>query len=505
MSKFRSNGEGARNPNKGYPKKFTAKYGSTPRPGNADETSRMVDAAGDLSGAVPMDSPPVDTAREAATGTGDRSPQSAPDSIAGEAATSAVGSVGLSASPETQAHPALDIPRPDEATDATSTENPRSNDKVDRRAEPQTTGGFIEAFFSGKTKTLSSATAKRLAGASVAIEPSVRGRLLRDALEGDPGLEKTRKLMLLARENRTYRTLNHLLMEFCVDCVLLNPAVRTTGMKGMLFPGFDDNTSLEDAWRLLQSLGSLGAASADNASPPDTVPGVADDAQPAAAPGDQSGGAQQTKDGKDRLPGAKLVASRSRRNALLCSAIWRMHHGQTTFGEMIRSLRATVFALRERPHSLESELFEALATLPDKEDERLAYVLEWSARQQADGTTRLAEATRQADTLQLRLADTEEQFRTTLERAETLERQLEAERTARAAADRAVGVAQTHGQADLEEVRAMSLIAIRDAIAQLDVVSAALKREFPKIESARDKVDSVMDALKNANKKLEDA
>lgn len=503
MSKSRPNREGTRNPNKGYPRRVIEKYGSMLRPDNADEASRVANATDGLSNSLHMKNPAADAAREVATETQDNS--ATPDSAGTETAMAGGHRDGLPVNPENQASPAPDSPGPSEATETTTMEASPSTEKGDRRAEPQTPWEFVEAFFSGKTKTLSSANIKRMIGASDAIEPAVRGHLLRRVQEVDPSLEKTRKLMLLARENRAYRTLSHLLMEFCVECVLLNPAVRAAGMKAMLFPGFDDETSLEEAWRLLQSLNVSGPAVLDNTTQPENIPGIEATAQPTVALDDQINVTRQSKEGKDRTSGPKVAASRSRRNALLCSAIWRMHHDQTTFAETMRSLRATVFALRERPQSLESALFEAIATLPDKEDERVAYVLEWSARQQADGMNKLAEATRQAEALQSRIAAAEKQLQTTVERTEMLERHLEAERTARAAADKAVGVAQTHGQADLEEVRAMSLRAIKDAIAQLDVVSAALKRESPKVDSARDKVDSVMDALKNTNKKLEDA
>ncbi|MFP3624708.1 hypothetical protein, partial [Burkholderia sp. SIMBA_051] len=82
---------------------------------------------------------------------------------------------------------------------------------------------------------------------------------------------------------------------------LLNPAVRAKGIKAMLFPGFEDNTSLEDAWHLLQSLGGSGAASLDSGPKRDKVPSVAEETQPSIAPGEEPDGVQQTKGGKDRL------------------------------------------------------------------------------------------------------------------------------------------------------------------------------------------------------------
>ena len=505
MKKSPPNQEGRSNPNQDYPGSPSEKDGRTPSPDIAAEPTRVDDTSAELSGHRPVENPGDDAVRAVAEGTHNDSAYSPPAPAGAEADMFGGHREEKPSRERTQASPGLDSRYEGSSTEAATVEASASTNKGDRRVEPQNIAEFIDTFLSGKAKTLSSATAKRLMGASASIEPALRGQLLRRALETDPTLEKTRKLTLLARENRAYRTLSQLLMEFCVECVLLNPAVRATGMKAMLFPGFEGESSLEDAWRLLQSLSVPERLPQNNTTQTENSPDREDPARSAVATDDRASDGRGPKDGKDRTPGAKVASSRSRRNALLCSAIWRMHHGQMGFAETMRSLRATVFALRERPHSLESEVFEAIATLPEKEDERVAYVLEWSSRQQTDALNRLADAARQADTLHSRVTAAEEQLRATIERAEMLERQLEAERTARVAADRAVGVAQTHGQADLEEVRAMSLRAIRDAIAQLDVVSAALKREFPKIDSARDKVDSVMDALKSANKKLEEA
>lgn len=506
MNKTHPNQEGTRNPNNDHPGIPGENDGRTAPPNNPGESPRADGSSAEQPDHRHVENPDGDVVRPVAEGTKDsaRSPQASADVEARTSVKSVNRREEKPTGPSPEGLPGPDSRHAGDATEATATvETSPSANKSDRRVEPQNLAEFVYAFVAGKAKSLSSATAKRLMGSS-AIEPAVRGQLLRRVQEADPTLEKTRKLMLLAKENRAYRTLSQLLMEFCVECVVLNPAVRGTGMKAMLFPGFEDENNLEDAWRLLQSLG------APEQLPPDTAQSEPpleheDPARSAVTTDDRVSGGWEPKDTKERTPGAKAAASRSRRNALLSSAIWRMHHGQTNFAEMMRSLRATVFALRERPQSLESELFEAIATLPEKEDERLAYVLEWSARQQAEGLTRLAETVRQAEALQSRVTAAEEQLRGATERAAMLERQLEAERAARAAAEKAIGVAQTHGQADLEEVRAMSLRAIRDAIAQLDVVSAALKREFPKIDSARDKVDAVMDALKSTNKKLEAA
>lgn len=503
MSKPRAARKGPRNPDKGYPR-WAREEHRRPSEENipriaADETESVSEhrLTGELGAIAPSKAPSADQNQAAILPILDASAGEAIQSEGqSELSTADIKEDTLRSrdSDQPTAVPAHAVP------DATV-----SPDKREKRPEPQNVSEFIAAFFEGRTKSLSSATVKRLTNTSLVIEPAERGALLRKAQETDKSLDRTRNLMLLAKDIRGQKSLSYQLLEFCFECVLLNPSVRSNGMKTMLFPGFEDESSLEEAWRELQLLSmseqansyqhsSVGAAT-DDTGPDDTnnptleVPSTS----------------RQQKIGKEKAAGSKVATNRSRRNALLCSAIWRMHHGETTFGETMRSLRATIFALSERPVSLDTKVFEAIATLPEKEDERLAYVLEWSARQQAEAQNKLADALRQLESTHSRVSMVEEQLKMTLERADGLERQLGSERAARAASDKAVSVAQTHGQADLEEIRALSLIAIRDAIAQLDVVSVALSRELPKIDSARDKVHSVMDALKNTNTKLEEA
>ncbi|RDK09149.1 hypothetical protein DN412_17060 [Cupriavidus lacunae] len=362
---------------------------------------------------------------------------------------------------------------------------------------------FIDAFFNGKAKTLSDIVAKRLRGTTIPIPPAVRGELLRCVQEVDPVLDKTRKLMQLALENRALKTVGDILMEFCAECVLLNPAVHSNGMKALLFPGYADSTRLEDAWQGLMSLPPLSQVSNRNVTSPEEEPDAA--RQTPGTPG-ANGGARDKRKGKsDRTGPVKGLAASARRNALLCSAVWRLYHSHCTFPEMMRGLRATVFALSKRPQSLETELITAITTLSEKEDERFAYLLEWSNRLQTDSLNKLNNALRLTEELQSHITAIEQQLQSSVEHADKLESQLSEERAARAASDEALGVVKTHGQADFEELRATSLKAIRDAVAQLDVVSEALKRDVPKVESARDKIDAVMDALKVTNKKLENA
>lgn len=389
-----------------------------------------------------------------------------------------------------------------------SQEKLQDAEKFDKRSEPQNVAEFIDAFLAGKAKSLSEATARRIKGASPSIDPSLRGELLRRAQEVDGALDKSRKLMLLAKELSSHKALTYTVIEFCVDCVLMNPFVQSEGMRPVLFPGHHDACGLDDAWKKLQA---LALPSNTNPKVPDVeleTTSSTDKLDSSGAHVGQESGKANAKGGAAKAAAQRSVAalaSRVRRNALLCSAIWRVQQEQVSFPEVMRTLRATLFSLKKRPDSLEDELLEAIASLPEKEDERVAYLLEWSARQQTEAMNKFADASRQAEALSLEVDALKARLASSEERVDSLQGYLERERNARAESEKALGVAETHGQADLEELRALSLKALRDAVSQLDVVSEALKRVPPKVESALDKVDAVMDALKTTNKKLEDA
>lgn len=381
----------------------------------------------------------------------------------------------------------------------------RGGGRSDKRTEPQNLAEFIDAFLTGKVKSLSEPVARRLKSSSPQLEPAVRGDLLRRAQAVDNTLDKVRKLMLVATQLSTHKLLAHLVMDFCADCILANPFIRTGSMRPMLFPGNDDTAALEDAWAQLQTLAVPTDAHTNMVVPEG---GSADSH---GRPGSDeasviASGKETAKDGTVKAAPPRAIAAlalRSQRNALWCAAIWRVQRGQIAFAEMIRTVRATLFSLKKRPESLEDELLEALANVPDKEAEPLALLWEWNVRQQTETMNRLTDTNRRAAALNDEVCELKERLGLALAQADTLKTQLADERTAREASETALGVAKTHGQADLEGVRALALNTLRDAVSQLDVVSEALKREPPKVLSALDKVDAVMDRLKATNNKLE--
>lgn len=380
--------------------------------------------------------------------------------------------------------------------------------KPEKRPEPQSVAEFVDAFYAGRTKVLSDATRRRLKSTTASLDAGARGDLLRMAIDTDETLDKTRRLLLLASEVNEHKVLGDLLLDFAANVVGLHPAVRTNGLSAHLFPVHGDEYDLEDAWQLLKSLElpkSPATPADDDMAPNGAASGQEPDVDSASSEADSVGRRTTTTKAKSAARAAQQVASKARRNALLCSVVWRVYRNKKPFSEAMRGLRGTLFSPGSNPTGLEAALLEAIASMPEKEDSKVALLLQWSARQQDDLWRELTKAkcrnealTAQGDALDLRLSEANK-------RIEALDGELQVERASKEALDRHIGVVKTHGQADYEGLRASSLKAIRDAVQQLEQVSVALGRDIPKVAFAREVLDTIVDSLRGTTKKLEDA
>src|SRR5687767_2237475 len=61
--------------------------------------------------------------------------------------------------------------------------------RSEKRPEPQTVPEFISAFYTGKVKSLSDGTLRRLKSAGLHVDATARGELRRSALELDDTLD----------------------------------------------------------------------------------------------------------------------------------------------------------------------------------------------------------------------------------------------------------------------------------------------------------------------------
>lgn len=377
--------------------------------------------------------------------------------------------------------------------------------KPEKSPEPQSTQEFIDAYYLGRVKVLSDSTVRRIKGSQVYPDPNVRSKLLSVAPSCDASLDRTRKLMFIASEVEDLKPLGEYLMRFAAEVVVRHPAVQANGMQAKLFPNYQDESTLEDAWAALCAVEPAVAPEGEA-----EFPGGRGQEREAGFAVISSFDRPTARKAKDRLPGAKgkpapAIANKARRNALLCSVVWRVFRKQLSFSEAMRAMRNTVFKLAKLPDALESELLEAIALMPEKEDAKVALLLGWLVKQQEELNDRFSDAVRNTERLAAKVADLEKDREQAIETIARLEGELAQEQARKLELDAHIGVVTTHGQADFEALRAMSLGVVRDAVGRLEDVSTALGREPPKVSFAREVLDTIVDSLNAANKKLEES
>lgn len=354
----------------------------------------------------------------------------------------------------------------------------------ERRYEPQSVEDLLGAFYRGKIKAVSESTVRRLKSIGLHLNAGSRGELRRMAFELDESLDKSRRLMVVASEIPDLKALGHVLMDFAAEVVVFHPRLRRNGLQAHLFPVHWEDNDLTGAWEFLQE---------DECEQPLSAPELASE-----------GSQPQGSLGKSKASSEKSTASKLRRNALVCSVLWRVSRG-APFAEAMRGLRSSIYKLPTWPPTLERDLLEAVALMQDKEDGRVALLLEWQARQQMELGGRLEQAIRQAKELEELLQATERSRDDALQACKRLEATLDAVNDKKEQLTAKLGVVQTHGKADFEELRAMALRLVSETARKLEEASRALGREQPKVVLARETLNVVVDALHSGRRKLEEA
>lgn len=389
----------------------------------------------------------------------------------------------------TPSSPPTDSTPPDASAEPATTEVPQTK-KSEKRYEPQSVDDLLGAFYRGKVKTISDSTVRRLKTVGLYLQPSQRGELRRIAIESDETLDRTRRLMVVASEIPDLKTLGHLLMEFASEVVVFHPRLQRNGLQARLFPMRWDDNDLAAAWEFLNEPAVASETSSKIQPPgPEGAPqpeAGADNSKPKAAASDRA------------------AVSKVRRNALLCSLLWRVSRG-APFTEAMRGLRNSVFKLSSWPPALERDLLEAVALMQEKEDSKVALLLEWQARQNSELQAKIDQANRQLAATQEQIRPIESARDEALARCLELEALLADARGKKEQLTATLGVVQTHGKADFEELRSLALRLVIDTARKLEEASTALGREQPKVVLARETINVAVDGLHAGLKKLEEA
>jgi len=374
---------------------------------------------------------------------------------------------------------------------------PPTNEANNRkRSDPQNPFEFLKSFYTGRTKSLTDSTIRRIKANGLAFDPDSREAILLLGLEEDDSLDKTRSLMLIAIRLDELKPLGDLLIDFASELICRHTKIRTNGIQAKLFPGNLDDWTLDDAWAALLTLKNTSAAITSPVDNSCSQINVVDEKVL-----NEKGKSNISRKSRREKKVTTSADGKVFRNAYLCSVVWRIHKKRTTFSDSMRSMRNSIFHL-EKSISGEDRLIEAIALMPEKEDAKVALIWDWQVRQQADAVAKLAFARQENDELKQSIVLAEKEKINNFELTEKLVVELESMKAEIQRLSSDIGVVQTHGNADQEILRASSLRVISDAITNLDNVVTALGRDPPKTAIALDVLNTVVDGLRAAQNKL---
>lgn len=361
--------------------------------------------------------------------------------------------------------------------------------------EPSNSAEALDAFFAGRIHVLSKGLQERLQSCRGLIEPGARGDLLRKAAELDGGLERARRLMAETCKAELPAAVRRTLLVFCADLVGLNPFVQGAVQRSEMFPETSDGTSFEAFLVTFKAAPAVTEASGNAAmsrSSPETETGAERQA-PTPTPAEAAGSKKPTRAAKSK-PGN--YAAEARTNAVFCALAWRRALGFVDEAALVSGAREAIGATATKPLPNVAEgLSDALLASSESELQGLHALIEWATAQR-QGLARQLSAEQAARVRERERADREaDRVRQLDADVERLKLELEAERRRREAAENNTGIARTHGQADLDELRAGYLKTLRVTIEQLTDLPVALGRTPPKVDSSVAVIDEVLSSL----------
>lgn len=358
-----------------------------------------------------------------------------------------------------------------------------SESKERKKPDYKNLADYLQGVFAGKAKSLPDDVFNKLRIGSPTINPDERGVLLRYAQENDHTLEKTRQLFIYARRTGSHRAWGRAIREFARDVVRSHLVVRGCSSVSLAFSGSEDEQGIKQFWNELYPQGYNAIASIAKAKP---------DVEVEATEPELLGIAKSSK-----------IIAKARRNAFLCSVLWRHGENLEVTADLMHLYGETLFR-HSTKLNLDTDLIDGLATLPEREEEKIAQVMAWASGQAsslqartADYARKLQSATESLELLQAAQAELELRNLESLKMIQSKEQEL-------SDMVRDICIQKTHSRADFESLRANSLGVIKSAVAELENVDIALSRENPKTEFARDVLKAVIDNLLKQVGKLDE-
>lgn len=339
--------------------------------------------------------------------------------------------------------------------------------KADEKNTQETLEQFIEDFYSGKTKSLSSDRVRKIKKLNFEID--LREQLVISAAKSDLTLEKSKNLLTLLTELGTYQTFQHSVSEFIRDTVMRHPIMASHGAHIWLpLSGGHDEANLNE---LFEAIGAVKKSASNN------------------------------KDKGVRLAESEKKTAtelqKARLNAFYIAVIWRYSKNYLGFTDIARVLRSTVYKLQVDKSVIESYVLDALVTAQGKEITSIASLMQWYFDQGEYDRNLVEMARRKAEVLSEQLDEKKGLLTSAHSQIEGLNEEIEGLRKQLDAAHEKERVQVIHTRADQQKQKGRTLRILEEEIPMLADCLTALERDPPKVAVAKEYMGTVLQKLSN--------
>lgn len=359
----------------------------------------------------------------------------------------------------------LDIGSSDDVGSEPSKNNSVSDSKAIEKKQSETLEQFIEAYFTGKVKTLSNDRIRKLK--KHIFDGERREQLVILAIKNDISLELSRRLLTMLEQLGAYSSFQHTVSDFVRDAVIRHP-IMVPFKAELWFPlhGEPDEAHLNE---LYESIGAGGNVKAE------TKP-------------DEGNESECVKKSASDLQRARL-------NAFFLAVIWRYSKKTLSFSELVRVLRSTAY--KSESDDIEGGALDYLMSTQAKDRSSVANLMQWYT-QQADYDRNAAEtARRRSENLQQQLEESKQFLVLAQNDIEGLKEEIAGLRIQLEAAHEKERVQGIHMRADQQSQKGRTLRILEEEIPILGDCLKALERDPPKVEVAKHLMGSALEKLSN--------
>lgn len=364
-----------------------------------------------------------------------------------------------------------DIGKDKESSDNTGS----AHTEKPKKKEIETVDEYLEAFLSGKVKSLTEKMVKRL-GQNPVLEQTRRAELLDSAAKADFSLDKARHLLLLSAGVGNNKRLESTLRDFARATVIQHPVMGPQDAKAW-FPQSDADQALS-----IKAMWDLFGLVLKN---------------------QNKNAANKPKEESEKTKPADIA--KARRNAFFSAVIWRYAERQMPMQAIIGGLRETAYKSKYETERIETATLDLLTATQDKDAERLGSLIRWFSDMANQAMTQADHHQRRADRLEDELNNKnallvakQNEIEAKLEEIAALGNQI-------THIQEELRVQKVHSRDDLEKQRSRTMRTLEDEIPVLTDCLTALRRDPPKVGVTKEYLESTLDKLNEELKKLKGA